>query len=538
MMDENKKSLTEISKEQYAELLKTDFGGVYKSDIKGNILFANDTLLNILEYKSFDEIKLVNAVNMYKNPEQRYVLLNDLKVNNRIVRREIEILTKTGRVKNVLISAYLENETLSGMVIDITKIRETEKLLEKELYVKNTITELSKKLMVSESLDNISYYVLEIAKKLTSSVYGFVGHLDPKTKSFISTTMTRDVWSECKIKDKNVVFTKCTGIWGWVINNKQSALVNSLKDDKRSMGTPPGHIKIDKFLGVPAIVNNELVGMIGLANSTRDYDEKDLEVVEQLAVLHAIAVQRKQYEDKLRIAKETADLANKTKGEFLANVSHELRTPLNSIIGFSEILSDELGDKLNEQQKEYINFVWQSGKHLLAVINDILDLSKVEAGKIDFNPTNLDLELAVNNSLMLTKERAIKHGIKIVVDIDKNIGSIKADEVRFNQIMYNLISNAVKFTPDGGTIGVEIKKNDNKEIVVTIWDTGIGIEEKDKSKIFSLFQQIDSSYTRKYKGTGLGLVLTKKLVELHDGKIWFESEGKDKGTKFYFTIPI
>ncbi len=247
---------------------------------------------------------------------------------------------------------------------------------------------------------------------------------------------------------------------------------------------------------------------------------------------------RKRVEADLTSAKKDAEAASKAKSDFLASMSHELRTPLNAIIGFSEVLRDEAFGPFNDKQKEYTVDVLNSGKHLLSLINDILDLSKIEAGKTELSLSDFDLKAELENSLSMIKEKALKHNISIVKNISDNLGVVRADERKFKQIMFNLLSNAAKFTPDGGKIGIEAKMEDKNTILITVWDTGIGIEEKNKDKVFKEFEQIDSSHSRKYAGTGLGMPLAKRFVELHKGKLWFESKGKDQGTYFYFTLPL
>jgi len=219
-------------------------------------------------------------------------------------------------------------------------------------------------------------------------------------------------------------------------------------------------------------------------------------------------------------------------------MSHELRTPLNAMINFSELIKDGSVGPLNDKQKEYLDYVWESGKHLLSLINDILDLSKIEAGKMELVPGEFDLKELLKKSFIIISEKAAKHGITLSADVKEDVGVIKADERKVKQVVFNLLSNAIKFTPDGGKIGIDAKRTDKGEILVCVWDTGIGIEVKDNHKIFSEFEQIDSEYSRKYAGTGLGMPLSKKFVELHGGKIWFESEGKGKGMRFYFTLPL
>ncbi|MCK9420605.1 MAG: ATP-binding protein [Nitrospirae bacterium] len=262
------------------------------------------------------------------------------------------------------------------------------------------------------------------------------------------------------------------------------------------------------------------------------------------------------------ISKRTADLANKAKSEFLANMSHELRTPLNSIIGFSEILQDELLGKLNEEQKEMVDNNLSSGMHLLSLINDILDLSKVEAGMVEIELSRFLLKDTLHASMAMLKEKAMKHRITLSLDLksDANI-EIEADERRLKQIMFNLLSNAVKFMADGGSVRVtaRLMRDEGRgtkdeggaasivpvseanghpsSIEISVSDTGIGIKPGDMDKLFHEFSQLESVYTKTKDGTGLGLALTKKLVELHGGKIWAESE-YGKGSRFLFVMPV
>lgn len=239
----------------------------------------------------------------------------------------------------------------------------------------------------------------------------------------------------------------------------------------------------------------------------------------------------------MRKAREYAESANRAKTAFLANMSHELRTPLNAIIGFVNVLKEETYGPLNDKQKEFLNDVAQSGKHLLALINDVLDLSKIESGKVSLDISEFDIKGLLTGSLSLLKDKTLKKNIEVITDIPEDLGSIYADERRLRQVVLNLLSNAVKFVNEGGRIGLNAMKKGN-DLTVTVWDNGIGIEPEDSYKIFREFEQIDSSYSRQYGGTGLGLAISKKLVEMHGGRIWFESGGKDKGAAFSFTVPV
>ena len=244
----------------------------------------------------------------------------------------------------------------------------------------------------------------------------------------------------------------------------------------------------------------------------------------------------KRAEEKLFQEKQIAEVANRTKSEFLANMSHELRTPLNSIIGFSDMLHEQAYGELNEKQLRTVGNISNSGKHLLNLINDILDISKVEAGKLKLDYKDFELATKLNLIQNLLFPIADRKNIKIEIDIDSKLKSICADEDRFVQIMYNLVDNAIKFSYENGTVKIEVrKKGDMVEIKVN--DTGIGIKAEDQKKLFKPFSQVDFFSSKNYQGTGLGLSLVKQIVHLHGGYVWLRSN-PGEGSTFAFTIPI
>ncbi len=237
-----------------------------------------------------------------------------------------------------------------------------------------------------------------------------------------------------------------------------------------------------------------------------------------------------------RVEERTAQLevANRHKSEFLANMSHELRTPLNAIIGFSEILSERMFGELNDKQLEYLKDIHSSGYHLLNLINDILDLSKIEAGKMELDLARFDMAQALQGAVTLVRERATRNGVQLALDSD-GVGEWVADERKVKQVLLNLLSNAVKFTPDGGRVRRQARR-ENGVMEISVADTGVGIAEGDRGKVFEEFRQAGGSYLRKSEGTGLGLALARRFVELHGGEIRLHSR-LGEGSTFTFTLP-
>jgi len=288
-------------------------------------------------------------------------------------------------------------------------------------------------------------------------------------------------------------------------------------------------------LAVPLVREGRLLG--GLTVFRRSPGEFAPEVVDLLrtfATQSALAIQNarlfREIEDKSR----QLEVASQHKSEFLANMSHELRTPLNAIIGFSEVLNERMFGELNEKQEEYLKDIYSSGQHLLSLINDILDLSKVEAGRMELEVTDFDLPVAIDNALILVRERASRRGITLGCAIDDRVGTVRGDERKVKQVLLNLLSNALKFTPEGGRIDVHTAMKEGMA-EISVADTGVGIAPEDQEAIFEEFRQVGTA-DKKVEGTGLGLALSRKFIELHGGRIWVQSE-PGKGSTFSFTLP-
>jgi len=293
----------------------------------------------------------------------------------------------------------------------------------------------------------------------------------------------------------------------------------------------------NQAVGVPLLREGTAIGaLVGFWPTETHVPPKHVRLLETFADQAVIAIENVRLFNEIQDKSRQLEIANKHKSEFLANMSHELRTPLNAIIGFSDVMLNGMAGPMSEQQKEFAADIRDSGKHLLTLINDILDLSKIEAGRMELDVSRFDVQMAMQNAMTLVQGRAERSGIRLETEIAPTVSEYEGDERKFKQIVINLLSNAVKFTPEGGRVTLAADRV-NGAYSISVKDTGIGIAADDQEKIFEEFKQVGTDYARKAEGTGLGLTLTRKLVELHGGQIRVESE-PGKGSKFTFTLPL
>jgi signal transduction histidine kinase len=289
-------------------------------------------------------------------------------------------------------------------------------------------------------------------------------------------------------------------------------------------------------VAVPMLRDDQIVGSLVVRRKrTGDFSEETLDLLETFASQSALALLNAQLFRELKVQSAELELASRHKSEFLASMSHELRTPLNAVLGFSEVLLERMFGDINERQEEYLRDIHGSGKHLLELLNEILDLSKVEAGRMELQYSSFPLRALLEDAASMLRERATLHSIAMAVEVDQGIDEVYSDELRLKQVVLNLMTNAVKFTGDGGAVTLRALRGPGT-VDITVEDTGIGVPEADRERIFESFQQGGRGSSRE-EGTGLGLTLSRRLVELLGGRMWLESE-VGVGSTFGFSLPL
>ena len=458
-------------------------------------------------------------------------------------------LMENKTVRSFEVNAYPSRRGVSVVAKDVTDRKRAEIIMQKrfelmEYSAHHTLNEL-----IQRTVDEVS--------ELTGSTIGFLHFVEADQKR-----LGMQFWSTNALRKFSVALSEGAhrpldqaGLWAEAVRQRRPLIQNDYISLGKITGLPPGHEPIVRELVIPIIRNEKLVAVLGIANKPHDYAQHDLDVAARLADYAWDITERKQMEIALeternqlvqRVEERTADLSRansnlaralRVKDEFLANMSHELRTPLNAILGLSESLAEQIAGPLNEKQQKYITTIGESGHHLLALINDILDLAKIEAGQIILDINKVDIHSVCQSSLRMIKQLAQKKNQEVTLTIQEGLGLMWADERRLKQMMVNLLGNAVKFTPESGKLGLEVHGDeDANKVTITVWDTGIGIKSEDLERLFQPFVQLDSGLARETTGTGLGLALVAQMARLHGGSVTAFSE-PGVGSRFSVVLP-
>ena len=466
--------------------------------VTGSILACNQTLADVIG-RSKEEIVGSSFLELYapESMEAAQQTSSSFVETGEVIRQERTLLRADGSTIDVLLQATpMRDET--GKIIasrstwrDVTRQKETERALASQEALYRTLIEAAPQVIWVADADG------QVAL-LNKAWHEFTGRTDEESLG------TR--WAEAlHPEDLPDVRAK------W----ERAYTHGEIYSGECRFQAKDGSYQTFIFIGAPVRDDSDkIINWVGINTNIVDRVEAEIALQE---------------------AKDAAEYANRAKSEFLATMSHELRTPLNAIIGFSEILRDEILGTINDEQKELLLDIHTSGNHLLAMINDILDLSKIEAGKMELQLEHFSVEEAVTEVNTIVNALANQKQIQLILQLDQDV-SIEADKIKFKQILYNLLSNAIKFTDEGGNVTTKFEVSGSM-LLGNVTDTGVGISPQDREKLFQPFTQIDASSTRAHGGTGLGLSLTNRLIQLHGGKIWVDSE-VNEGSTFSFRFPL
>ncbi|MEJ2142350.1 MAG: PAS domain-containing protein [Gammaproteobacteria bacterium] len=471
-------------------------------------------------------------------------------VVHRIIRQDGEI-----RYVHELARADIDTEGklagLKGTVQDITETYAMQEQLEQQQKLLNTLHQVTTNFVESRDFSDATKNMLDTLLDITGSEYGFTGEIfyDENNDPYLVTHAISDIsWNNetksliDKHKEHGIEFHNLESLYGHVMTSHQPVVSNNVTSDPRSGGLPKGHPPLNSFLGVPIFHGNELVGMYGIANRENGYDEKIKSSLKPFDTTYGIMIHSKRIlerEEQNRVeliqAMEEAENANRAKSKFLSSMSHELRTPMNAIMGFAQLINMDTEQPLTESQQEDIDEILKAGKHLLELINEVLDLSKIESGKIKINLQRVLVNDVIQQCLPLVSTQAVERGISIVDNINGKAYGVFADPIRLKQIILNLLSNAVKYNTEQGCLTLDSEVINNNRLRISISDTGKGLEEEEVERLFIPFERLNE--LENIEGAGIGLVITKNLIELMNGNIGVKSK-PGKGSTFWIELAI
>lgn len=533
--------------------------GNWQANMLNGALSWSEEVYRIFGYKPGEMEPSIDAflsavhpddMELVRESEKKAALTGVHDVVHRIIRQDGEI-----RYVHELAEAEINTEgtlvRLKGTVQDITETYAMQEQLEQQRKLLNMLHQATTSFVEHRDFREATKNMLEALIEVSDSEYGFTGEIfyDENKKPYLVTDAISDISWNKKTKEyyerfhsDGLEFRNLNTLYGHVMTTQKSVVSNEISTDPRSGGIPKGHPALHSFLGVPIFHGEELVGMYGIANRKNGYDEDIQQFLKPFdttygAIIHSKRILEREEQNRKELvqARDEAEQANQAKSQFLSRMSHELRTPMNAIMGFAQLLRMEDEQPLNESQQEDVNEILKAGSHLLDLINDVLDLSKIESGKIQIKLQNVQINDIIHQCILLVHPLAEDNHVTIVDNISDKEYSVSADPVRVKQIFLNLLSNAIKYNSDHGYVTLDSELVGNEKLRISISDTGKGLSEDDIKKLFEPFERLDA--LENVEGAGIGLVITKHLLELMNGEIGVESTG-EKGSTFWIELPI
>jgi PAS domain S-box-containing protein len=526
--------------------IETSGDAIFMTDIEGKIVFTNSAFETIYGYKPAEAIgQTPRIIKSGLVPQEQYQSFWGTLLSKQAVTGELINKTKDGRLIHIAgtNSPILDEK---GNVLGFLAVHHDisdRKKAEDELQKRNTYLAASAEIsrLVTSTLDLNAIFSRTV--NLINEKFGFyhaaIFIVEETGFNAVLREATGVAGAEMKL-NRHTLQVNSKSIVGKVTGDGQAVVVNNTAHD-------PLH-KINPLLpetraetAIPLRIGGRIIGAIDIQAKTENaFTDDEIAVLQTLADQVAVAIDNaRSFELSQQAVMEMREI-DRLKSQFLANMSHELRTPLNSIIGFSRVIIKGIDGPVTELQQQDLTAIYNSGQHLLALINDILDSAKIEAGKMELAFDEVNISDMVNSALSTLSGLIKDRPIEVKRTIEPNLPTVRADAIRIRQVMINLLSNAAKFTDEGDIlvkVGLQRGPTERKEVIVSVTDTGTGISKQDQEKLFQAFSQVDDSPTRKTGGTGLGLSICQQLVNMHGGRIWVESE-VGKGSTFYFTLPL
>lgn len=462
---------------------------------------------------------------------------------------EYRILTKSGEARWVTEQSYIGRDErgvtnyYQGIIIDITDRKRAEEALQLDELRLEALLKLNQ--MSGASLQEITNFVREEAVRLTKSKIGYLAFVNEEENVLTLHSWSKNAMKQCTIAKKPIVYRlETTGLWGEAIRQRKAIIINDYSAPSPfKKGYPKDHVEIKRHMNTPIFDGEKIVVVAGVGNKDDEYDESDVRQLTLLMQEMWGLIQQKRTDDELKNYADELSKANKElrsldkmKNEFLSNISHELKTPLVSIIGYTKLIDGESVGTVNDKQKKALGTVIRNSERLRHLIESLLYMSKAQYGNVEYTFDRVSISEIIDDAIVDLKLMADNKGLTIEKQVPGDLPLINGDKDKLANMLNSLVDNAIKFTNSGGKITLTASEEDGN-LHITVNDTGIGIAKEFRSNLFKKFYQIDSSTTRRYGGTGLGLYISKHIVEVHNGKIWIESE-EDVGTTVHVSIPI